>query len=211
MPFLLLLPPVPAAAAPQPAPPAAIWKVETAGGKVRTIIADVKTGRRLVADGFVDDDEAIRSEEQALAGPQAPIGSCARASYARPFTRLRRFAVDGRLLWTWRPSAEEQALRLMGGWPGDCLSSDGGRLLVVSYRFSPGRPVSELGGAVIAVDRRPGFVETRGARTGEGLDDLRKLSTIGWKRGADATLTFAVYDPETGKETPDQIVLGRRP
>ncbi len=204
---LLLL----AAVAPRPAPPAATWKVEAAGGTVHTIIASVKTGGRLVADGFVSDGDAIHSEKQELAGTKAPIGSCARASHARPFTRLRRFAADGRLLWTWRPSAEQQALRLLGGSPGDCLSPDGGRLLVVSYRFAPGEPVSELGGAVVAVDRRPGFVEAKGARTGESLDDLRKLSSIGWKRGADATLTFFLYDQDTDKEAPDQVVLGRRP
>lgn len=204
---LLLLSAAPLAAA----PPAATWKVEGAPGAVRTIVATVRTGGRLVADGFVDDPAAIRSEKQDLSTTDAPPGSCARAAQARPFTRLRRFAADGRLLWSWRVADQEQALRLLAGWPGDCLSPDGGRLLVTSYRFVPRQPVSELGGAVIAVDRRPRFVEAVGARTGQSLDDLRKVSDFAWKRGADATLLLTLVEDGAKNEVTDRVVLGRRP
>jgi hypothetical protein len=194
----------------QAAPAAATWRIEGAPGAVRAIAGTVRTGGRIVADGFVDDAESVRRERAALADPRAPAGSCDRAAGARPFTRLRRFAADGRLLWAWRVSDEEQALRLLAGTPGDCLSPDGGRLLVVSHRLAPGEPVYELGVAVVAVDHDPRFVEAKGRRTGEAPGILRRLSTLAWRRGGEATLDFTIHDPATGAERRDEAVLGRQ-
>ena len=205
-----MIPMLLAAAASQVAAPAARWTIDGQPGAVRSVTAAVKTGGRIVADGFVADAAAARAEKSELATTKAPAGSCAWAAAVRPFTRLRRFARDGRLLWQWRVSGEQQALRLLSGWPGDCLSPDGGRLLVVSYRLAPGEPVSELGGAIVAVDRRPRFVEATGRRTGEVFGRLQALSDYGWRRRGDATLAFTIYDEGTGRETPDEAVLGRR-
>lgn len=198
------------AAAAQAAPPAATWTMDGPPGDVRSITGRVRTGGRIVADRFVGDVDSVNDEKQGLAHPDGPAGSCARAAAVRPFTRLRRFAADGRLLWEWRVLRDtEQALRLLAPPPGDCLSPDGARLLVRSYSARAGEPASLLGGAVIAVDRRPRFVDAKGRRTGREFGPERTTAPSGWRRGANATLNFVVVDGE--HETPDEAVLGRRP
>lgn len=200
-----------AASAPQAAPVAAIWKIEGPPGQIRSVTGFVKTGGRIVADQFIKDRAAAREEAAGLGEDRSPAGSCARAGYARPFTRLRRFAASGRLLWTWDVSREGMAVRLMGGSSGDCLSPDGGRLLLVTYTTEAGPPLKEVNGRVLAVDKRPRLVEANGQKTGLPFGTLRQMSDAYWRRGGDATLYFTNYDVSTGKETPDIVVLGRRP
>lgn len=64
---------------------------------------------------------------------------------------------------------------------------------------------------VLAVDRRPRFVEAVGRRTRMPFGALRQMGTARWRAGGDATLFFTLYDVSTDKETPDEVVLGRRP
>lgn len=198
-----------AAAAQNIAPPAAVWTITGPPGAVRSVTATVKTGGRIVADDFVRDAALAGQEKRLLAQAEPRRGSCARAAAVRPFTRLRRYASNGRLLWTWNVAREEQALRLLSPAPGDCLSPDGGRLLVVSYRLAPGEPMTELGGAIVAVDRRPRFVKATGRRSGEDFGELNRTASLGWRRGSDATLVF--YLVQDASEARDEAVLGRRP
>lgn len=199
-----------AAALSQAAPAAAVWQTEGLPGGVRAITGFVKSGGRLVADRFVADRSAAREEAVALRADRSLAGSCARAAYVRPFTRLRRFAADGRLLWTWAGSGTATAVRLMADPAGDCLSPDGGRLLLTVFT-TQGGSASEVDGRVLAVDRHPRFVPAIGRRTGQPFGALRQMGTAYWRKGGDATLVFTLYDTTTGKETPDLVVLGRRP
>lgn len=191
------------------AAPAAVWTVDGEPGSIRRITGKVKTGGQIVADGFLNDAESAADEKRQFAYADGPAGSCARAAAARPFTRLRRFAANGRLLWEWRVSKKSgQALRLLAVPPGDCLSPDGGRLLVSSYGVTEYPPPALLGAAVIAVDRRPRFVDVKGRHTGETFGANRITAPDGWRGGGDATLLFSLIS-ET-RERHDEAVLGRR-
>ncbi|WP_375404246.1 hypothetical protein [uncultured Sphingomonas sp.] len=177
-----------AATAAQPiAPAAAVWSTIGPPGGVTSVVGRVRTGGRIVADRFVADARLAKEERGAFAETPARRGSCAWASAARPFTRLRRFAGNGRLLWTWRADREEQALRLHATNAADCLSPSGGRLTVVSYRLAPGEEVTPLGNAVVAVDRRPGFADAKGIGS-------READIIGWRRGAPSMLLVEMSD-----------------
>lgn len=181
-----------AAAASQPvAPAAAVWSTTGSPGGVTSVVGRVRTGGRIVADRFVADARLAKEERGAFAGTPARRGSCAWASAARPFTRLRRFAANGRLLWAWRADREEQAIRLRATDQADCLSPSGGRLTVVAYRLAPGEAVTPLGDAVVAVDRRPRFVKAE--RVGSPEADI-----VGWRRGAPATLLVEMPDGRGG-------------
>lgn len=200
-----------AVASPQAAQAAATWTVDGPPGAVRQITGAVRAGGRIVADRFVGSPVERREEAAAFRADRSPRGSCARAASARPFTRLRRFAADGRLLWTWGLSGDGAAVRLMAGDGGDCLSPDGGRLLLIGFMIQADAVLKEVDGRVLAVDRRPRFVAANGQRTGQPFGALRQMGSAYWRRGGDATLVFTLYDTATGKETPDLVVLGRRP
>jgi len=200
-----------AAATPPLAPPAATWQVHGAPGAVTLLVGRVKSGGRLVADGFVSQRDLIDDERGSLTQSPAPHDSCTWAKGVRPFTRLRRFAADGRLLWEWHVDREKQALRLASSLDADCLSPDGSRLTIEIYRYGPDvygldDPVTSMGRAVIAVDHRPRFVEGRGARTHEDID-ARAVDFTGWKRGRPATLLFDVVSDEGKTVVHDEAVL----
>lgn len=198
-----------AAASPQIAGPSAVWSIEGPPGAVRTVTGKVKTGGRIVADGFVNDQDSVADEKESMSRAKGPQGTCARAADARSFTRLRRFAADGRLLWEWNVKRDtDQALRFLGPSSGDCLSPDGGRLLVSTYGGS-NQSQELLGRAVVAVDRRPRFVDAKGRRTGEEFGTKRITTADGWRKGGDATLVFSIAHDE--HEQRDVAVLGRRP
>lgn len=140
----------------------ATWSVQGRPGAVTSVVGRVRTGGRIVADRFVADASMVKDERGMFAGTPARRGSCAWVSAARPFTRLRRYAASGRLLWEWHVNRKEQAVRLHAVGEADCLSPDGGRLTVVSYRLAPQEPVTALGNGIVAVDRLPRFVDAKG-------------------------------------------------
>jgi hypothetical protein len=195
----LVLLPAPAAAQ-QVAPPSATWSITGTPGAIVSLAARMRDGSRIVADRFVRDARLARDEQGQFAQTPNRRGGCAWASAARPFTRLRRYAASGRLLWEWRVYREQQALRLAAVGTADCLSPGGTRLTVVSYRLAPDEPVSAMSGyGVVAVDRRPRFVDVPEI-------NVRDADITGWLRGAPATLLFGISD-ETGRTTARQVVV----
>lgn len=175
------------------AAPTSQWRVAGTPGAVTSVTGIVKTGGRIVGDGMVSDPDLRASERAGLTFGHTPRGSCAWAAAVRPFTRLRRFARDGRLLWEWHVNREQQAVRLLANSDGDCLSPDGGRLLVTAHAYQPDDPgISPLGPAVVAVDHRPRFVDAIGARTHQRFESPRRTYLVGWQRGKPATLLFDV-------------------
>jgi hypothetical protein len=195
-----------AAAAPALAPPAATWKVTGKPGAVTLLVGQVKSGGRLVADGFVSQADLVDDERGSLTQSPAPHDSCTWAKGVRPFTRLRRFAADGRLLWEWHVDREQQALRLASSLDADCLSPDGSRLTVEIFHYAPDDPVTSMGRSVVAVDHRPRFVAGHGVRTHEDIND-RDADFTGWKRGRPATLLFDVVSDEGKTVVHDEAVM----
>jgi len=200
------------------APSTSVWKVEGTPGAITSLTGIVKSGGRIVADRMVDDVDRKRSEQSILSRSQARSGPCGWAANVRPFTRLRRFAKDGRLLWTWDVAREDQALSLPNTGKADCLSPDGGRLLVTINQYGSGSSdasdrtaVVRMGDGVIAVDRKPRFVPAKGARTGQAFGDGHATELTGWQRGRPATLLFDVVsdadNPKGPKVVPDSAEL----
>lgn len=204
------------------APSTSVWQVEGEPGAITSLTGTVKSGGRIVADRMVDDADRKRSEQSILSRSKARSGTCAWAANVRPFTRLRRFSKNGRLLWKWDIGREDQALSLPNTGEDDCLSPDGGRLLVTinQYEADPIDPsdraaVVRMGDGVIAVDHKPRFVDAQGARTHRQFGDGHATQLVGWRRGSPATLLFEVVtDPDAPggpKVTPDFVVLaGKR-
>lgn len=191
------------------AAPSAVWSVDGQPGSVRTVTGKVRTGGRIVADGFISGSDAAAEEKSRMTADRGTPGSCASVARTRPFTRLRRYAADGRLLWVWNVQRDtEQALSLLAPAEGDCLSPDGGRLLVTSYNVSYD-VASMLGAAVTAVDRNPRFVDAKGRHTGEMFGTKKLTAAQGWRKGSDATLVFSIFTENS--ERSDSVVLGRRP
>lgn len=195
-----------AATTPPLAPPAATWQVHGAPGSVDLLVGHVKSGGRLVADGFVSQPDLVEDERGSLTQSPAPHGSCTWAKGVRPFTRLRRFAANGRLLWEWHVDREQQALRLASSWDADCLSPDGSRLTIEIFHYDPGDSAFSMGRSVVAVDHRPRFVEGHGVRTHEDIN-ARAVDFTGWKRGRPATLLFDVVSDEGKTVVHDEAVL----
>lgn len=200
------------------APSTSVWQVEGEPGAITSLTGVVKTGGRIVADRMVDDADRKRSEHSILSRSKARSGPCAWAANVRPFTRLRRFAKNGRLLWAWDIGREDRALGLPNTGKDDCLSPDGGRLLVTinQYESDPIDPsdraaVVRMGDGVIAVDRKPRFVAAKGARTGQEYGEGHATQLVGWQRGRPATLLFEVVGdadaPNGPKVVPDQVDL----
>ncbi|MBA2936131.1 hypothetical protein HZF05_18770 [Sphingomonas sp. CGMCC 1.13654] len=190
------------------APPVSTWRIEGQPGAVTSVTGEIRTGGRLVGDQMVSDPDMITDERGIFGHAPVKPGGCGWASAVRPFTRLRRFAADGRLLWEWHVDREQQAIRLLGSQDGDCLSPDGGRLSVGIYRFAPGEPVSALGQGVVRVDHRPDFVEAVGLRSHKAFGGGPDTDLVGWKRGSPATLLFDIVDDEGKTVSHDQAVLG---
>jgi len=196
-----------AATVPPVAPPAATWEATGTPGAVSLLTGHVKTGGRIVADRFVSAPDLARGERLTLTQTSAKPGSCLWASGVRPFTRLRRFAADGHLIWEWHVDGVQQALRLSATRFGDCLSPDGGRLTVGIYSFDPDDgPVSPMGEGVVAVDRHPDFVQATGMRTHQEFGDAHGSDLVGWKRGRPATLLFDVVSDEGKTVVHDEAV-----
>ncbi|WP_010187515.1 hypothetical protein [Sphingomonas sp. PAMC 26605] len=194
------------------APSTSVWRIEGAPGAITSLTGIVKSGGRIVADRMVDDADRKRAEQSILSRWQARSGSCGWAANVRPFTRLRRFAKDGRLLWTWDVGREGQALSLPNTGKADCLSPDGGRLLVTINQYrsdssdASGRAaVARMGDGVIAVDRRPRFVRAKGARTEQAFGDGPATALTGWQRGRPATLLFDVVGDADAAKGPKVV------
>lgn len=197
-------------------PSTSVWQVEGEPGAITSLTGIVRSGGRIVADRLVDDPDLQASERSGLTSGHTRRGSCAWAAAVRPFTRLRRFARDGHLLWEWHVNREQQAVQLLANSDGDCLSPDGGRLLVTAHAYQPDDPgISPLGPAVVAVDHRPRFVDAIGARTHQRFESARGTFLVGWQRGKPATLLFeiessakvdAAGDPVA---VPDRVDLSR--
>jgi hypothetical protein len=188
------------AAAPPVAPATTSWAVVGPPGAVSRLTGHVRSGGRIVADRFVSAPDLVRDERLTLTHTPARKGSCLWASGVRPFTRLRRFAADGHLVWEWHVDRVRQALRLNAPPSGDCLSPDGGRLTIGIYSFDPedDGAATSLGEGVVAVDRHPDFVAATGRRTHQDYGDERITDLLGWKRGRPATLLFDVVS-DAGK------------
>lgn len=192
------------------APAAATWTLSGTPGRVTALTARIKTGGRLVADGFVNDASARTEERSALAQTQARRGSCSWAAAARPFTRLRRFAANGRLLWTWNAGGQDTTVQLMAPDGADCLSPDGRWLLArLWYRLRPGNSVAEAVG-VVALELRPAVGVVNGARTGEVLGRPSVTDPVGWRAGKPATLMFDVTTDNGSVTTRDEGVARRQ-
>ena len=200
------------------APSTSRWHVQGEPGAITSLTGIVRSGGRIVADRMVDDADKKRSERSILSRSKARSGTCAWAIDVRPFTRLRRFAKDGRLLWEWNVGLRNTALSLANPGDDDCLSPDGGRLLVTAYHYESDSidpadpaPVELRDDGVIAVDHHPRFVAAKGARTGQEYGERHKTQLVGWRRGSPATLLFDVVTdadaPGGPKVTPDFVVL----
>ena len=177
------------------APNTSVWRVQGKPGAIVRLTGRLRSGDTLVADRMVADRDRMDGERSELTNSPYKAGTCLWANAVRPFIRLRRFARNGKLLWEWRVGREQQALQLLSGEDGDCLSPDGRRLLVTINAYQPEDPAAnQLGPAVVAVDHRPRFVDAIGARTHLGFASGRDTLVIGWQRGKSATLLFKIQN-----------------